>query len=135
LLARKTRLASMLSFFEALPEQFTVPRPLLLGSNNQYEILVKGLATRRGVVDAIRNLDEPFNANLTLQRTIVYTAREKPLNTLAPMYRSLKNGLRKLCLAKHLGNCRGRIVQAHSLQEASFKNHAANGHVLEFDIW
>jgi hypothetical protein len=131
--ARQAQLAEMLTFFETLPRLFSVPRPVLLGSNNAEEILVHGLTTKHRVMSAVLNLDEPFNPNLHLQRTLYAEKRKKPINTMAPIYRELKAGFQKLCLAEGFGNCRGKIIRAHSLQKATFKAHSRQGHVYEFD--
>jgi len=132
-LAKKTKISEMLSFFEGLPRHFKVPRPLLLGSNNQFEILVDGFTTKQRAISAIRDLDEPFNPNLTLQRTLLAKRREKRLNTMRAIYSELRQGFGKVCLAEGVSECRGKIVRAHSLQKAAFRPHARNGHVYEFD--
>ena len=131
--ARQTRLAEMLSFFEALPRLFSLPRPVLLGSNNQDEILVEGLTSKHRVTKAISNLDEPFNPTLRLQKTLMAKKREKSIGVMQPIYQELSKGFEKVCLAQGLGGCRGNIIRAHTLQKASFKAHACNGHVYEIN--
>lgn len=131
--AHRTRLAEMLSFFESLPRLFFLPRPVLLGSNNEFEILVAESASKGMVIRAISNLDEPFNPNLNLQKTLMSKQREASLGVMEPIYRELSNGFEKVCLAEALGGCRGKIVRAHTLQKAAFQAHARNGHVYEID--
>jgi hypothetical protein len=131
--AHRTRLAEMLSFFEALPRFLFLPRPVLLGSNNEWEILVEGFISKRRVIGAISNLDEPFNPKLILQQTLMAKRRETSLGTMEPIYRELSNGFEKVCLAEALGGCRGKIVRAHTLQRAAFQAHAHKGHVYEID--
>ena len=46
--AHRARLAEMLSFFESLPRLFFLSRPVLLGSNNEWEILVEGFQAKDG---------------------------------------------------------------------------------------
>src|SRR5258708_159885 len=77
--ARQTRLAEMLSFFENLPRYLFLPRPVLLGSNNEWEILAEGFVPRRQVIGAIPHLDEPFNPTLILQKTLMAEKRQKSL--------------------------------------------------------
>jgi hypothetical protein len=134
-LARRCELAKLLSFFEALPKHIYVPRPLVLGSNNEYEILVKGFCTRHAIIKQIANLDEPYNPGLRLQKTIVTEKRAKPVNAFATVLEELRKGFAKVCLAEELGECGGKIVQAHSLQKATFKSRAKKGHVYEFDAF
>jgi len=43
--AQKTQIEKIFSFFDALPRFIHVPKPLLLGSNNHFEILVTCDAT------------------------------------------------------------------------------------------
>jgi hypothetical protein len=131
--AHQTRLAEMVSFFETMPRHFVVPRPVLLGSNNSWEILVNGFTSKRRVISAVADLDEPFNPHLQLQKTLMAEKREESLGLLQPIYRELSKGLDKVCLASSLGDCSGKIVRAHSLQRASFQAHAKNGHVYEID--
>ncbi|HZM03476.1 MAG TPA: hypothetical protein VFC44_10650 [Candidatus Saccharimonadales bacterium] len=78
--ARRTKLADMISLFENLPRRFTVPRPILLGSNDDSEMLVEGLASRGAVINAIRNLDEPYNPTLTLTTTLMAQKRTTGLD-------------------------------------------------------
>src|SRR5438552_1895134 len=131
--AHRTRLGEMLSFFEVLPRFLFLPRPVLLGSNNEWEILVEGLISKHMAIGAISNLDEPFNPNLTLQKTLMAKRRETSLRLMEPIYRELSNGLKKVCLAEALGGCRGRIIRAHTLQKSAFQAHGQNGHVYEID--
>ena len=131
--AHRTRLDEMLSFFETLPRFLVTPRPVLLGSNNASEILVEGFLSKRMVISAISNLDEPFNSNLILQKTLMAERRETNLGIMEPIYRGLANGFEKVCLAEGLGGCRGKIVRAHTLQKAAFESHAREGHVYEID--
>jgi len=132
-LARRTKIGEMLSFFESLPREFEVPRPLLLGSNNDFEILVNGFTTRNRVIRAIMNLDEPFDPNLSLQTTLMARKRGEKTNVMVPIFRELRKGFGKVCLAEGLSRCKGSIIQAHTLQKAAFKRHATDGHVYEFD--
>jgi hypothetical protein len=131
--ARRTKLAEMLSFFEGLPRRFTVPRSILLGSNNNSEIRVQGFTSRAAVIESIRNLDEPFNPSLALTTTLMAKERETRIGTMQPIYRALSQGFAKTCLANALGGCCGKIIRAHSLQKALLLPHARNGHVYEFD--
>jgi hypothetical protein len=131
--ARETKLSEMLSFFEELPREFYVPRAMLLGSNNEFEVLVEGLTPRSKVISTIGELDEPFNPNLSLQRILKTKKRQKKIGALQPIFRELSRGFAKVCLAENLGNCGGKIVRAHSLQKAAFEARACNGHVYEFD--
>jgi hypothetical protein len=131
--AHGTKLSEILSFFERLPREFYVPRAMLLGSNNQFEVLVEGLTPQSKVISTIGELDEPFNANLSLQRILRTKRREKKLGTLQSIFRERSRGFAKVCLAQGLGNCRGKIVRAHTLQRAAFEAHACKGHVYEFD--
>src|ERR1041384_3806752 len=87
--AHRTRLDEMLSFFETLPRFLVTPRPVLLGSNNASEILVEGFLSKRMVISAISNLDEPFNSNLILQKTLMAERRETNLGIMEPIYRGL----------------------------------------------
>lgn len=131
--AHGTKLSEMLSFFEELPREFYVPRAMLLGSNNQFEVLVEGLTPQSKVISTIGELDEPFNPNLSLQRILKTKKRQKKIGALQSIFRELSRGFSKVCLAENLGNCRGKIVRAHSLQKAAFEAQACDGHVYAFD--
>lgn len=131
--ARRTQIPALLSYFDALPRFVHVPQPLLLGSNNDFEILIEGDATTSVIRKQLANLDEPFNPNLRFQRTVCGKRREKPIGAMPLIYRQLQKGPRKVCLLDHAGGCGQKIIRAHSLQKAVFKNHAKHGHVYEFD--
>jgi len=97
------------------------------------EILVSGVASKRSVIGAIQNLDEPFNPHLHFQSTQMGTKREKSLELMQPIFQELSRGFEKVCLAEALGGCRGKIIRAHTLQKAAFQAHARDGHVYEID--
>jgi len=132
--AQKTQIEKIFSFFDALPRFIHVPKPLLLGSNNDFEILVTGDATTSLVRRELANLDEPFNPNLGFQRFVGATKRDKPLREF-PINRRIRKDFPELCLLKGSGPCGQKIVNAHSIQEALFRKHAKNGHVYHFDAF
>ena len=123
----------MLSFFESLPKKFVVPEPLLLGSNGLNEILIEGFISRWRVISAISNLDEPYNPYLVTTRTLMAEHREQPLLASRVLWQEIKRGFPKLCLASNLGPCQGKIIRAHSIQKAAFKEFADNGHFYILD--
>lgn len=133
--ARKTQIAKILSFFDGLPRFIHVPKPLLLGSNNEDEILVVADMTTSRVRGVLANLDEPFNPHLRLQCTLGGKRRDKPIRALASIYQELRKGFPELCLLKGNGPCGQKIVQAHSIQKALFKKHAKNGHIYLFEVF
>jgi hypothetical protein len=132
-LARTTKLADMLTTFESFPTKMIVPRKLLLGSNNDFEIYLKGLTTRHRAMEAIRHLDEPYNSRVGYEKVLVQEARQKKLGVQGTIFEELKRGFAKVCLAESMGNCSGKIVRAHSLQKAAFKPSSKRGHVYLFD--
>lgn len=131
--ARGTKIGKMLSFFDTLPRFVKVPRPLLVGSNNAFEILLEGDLTTHQIRSTLVALDEPFDPHLQLQRTVGGKKRERPHGVLPVYYRQLQKGFPELCLLKGKGTCGSTIVRAHSIQKALFKGHAKDGHVYEFD--
>jgi hypothetical protein len=131
--ARRTKIANMLSFFDGLPRFIRFLEPVLLGSNNGWEILVHGDITTSLVKRQLANLDEPFNPNLRLQHTIVGNKRESAGNSIRLVHQQVQNGFAELCLLKGVGSCGQRIVRAHSVQKAAFKDYASNGHVYHFE--
>jgi hypothetical protein len=131
--ARRTQIPALLTYFDRFPRFIHVPQPLLLGSNNDAEILIEGDTTTSIVRNQLANLDEPFNPNLRFQNTIGGKRREKPVGAMPLIYQQLPKGVPKVCLLDHTGECGQKIIRAHSLQKAIFKNHAKRGHVYEFD--
>jgi len=55
--ARNTQIAKILTFFDAFPRFIHVPKPLLLGSNNESEILVVGDTTVSLIRGELANMD------------------------------------------------------------------------------
>ncbi|MCX6902507.1 MAG: hypothetical protein NTW03_03295, partial [Verrucomicrobia bacterium] len=133
--ARSTRIATMLSFFDGLPRFVHVPKPLLLGSNNEFEILLQGDTTTNRVRSALANLDEPFNPGLRLQRILGGKRREKPVQAVPSIYDQLQKGFQKICLLEDTGECGQKIVRAHSVQKSVFKGHAKNRHIYQFEVF
>jgi hypothetical protein len=123
----------MLSFFDELPRFIHVPQPLLLGSNNESEILVVGDSTVSRVRGELKNLDEPFNPHLQHQRILGGIKRDKPEQAFPSIYKELQKGFAEICLLEDTGECGEKIIRAHSLQKSIFKNHAKNGHVYQFE--
>jgi len=131
--ARNTQISKMLSFFDGFPRFIHVPQPLLLGSNNESEILIVGDATVSRIRDELKNLDEPFNPHLQHQRILGGIKRAKPEKAFPSIYQQLRKGFAKVCLLEDSGKCGKKIIRAHSLQKSVFKNHAKNGHVYQFE--
>jgi hypothetical protein len=131
--ARNTQIAKMLTFFDALPRFIQVPKPLLLGSNNESEILVFNDTTISLIRGELANMDEPFNPYLRHQRILDGRRREKPEKALQLLYENLQKGFEKVCLLAETGECSEKIIRAHSLQKSLFKNYAKNGHVYHFE--
>jgi len=123
----------MLSFFDGLPRFIYIPQPLLLGCNNESEILVVGDSTVSRIRNELKNLDEPFNPHLRHQRLLGGIKRDKPENALPSIYQELRKGFAEICLFEDTGQCDGKIIRAHSLQKRIFKDHAKNGHVYQFE--
>jgi hypothetical protein len=121
------------SFFDKLPRFIHSPKPVLLGSNNGWEILFEGDATTSMVKGQLANLDEPFNPTLRLQKIIDGKKRSAPLNSFKLVHQELQKGFAELCLLKRIGPCSKKIVRAHSVQRAAFKEFAKNGHVYCFN--
>jgi hypothetical protein len=131
--ARNTQIAKILSFFDEFPRFIHIPQPLLLGSNNESEILVVHDTTVGRIRDELRNLDEPFNPYLRHQRFLGGKKRKKPEKALSLIYQELRKGFAKICLLEDTGECGEKIIRAHSLQKKVFKHHAKNGHVYQFE--
>src|SRR5579862_725417 len=132
-LARRTQISKILSFFDSLPRFIHVPKPILLGSSNNSEILIEGDTTSSRVKGILANLDEPFNPHLKSQQIWGGIKREQPGNSFVHIHQQLQKGFPELCLLKGHGHCGQKIVRAHAVQKALFKNHAKNGHVYQFE--
>jgi hypothetical protein len=132
-LARTTKLADMLTVFESLPPKFIVPRKLLLGSNSDALIYLKGFTTRHRAIEPFRNLDEPYDSTVRFERVLLLKEREMTLGVNRTIHEELRKGFAKVCMAESMGNCSGKIIRAHSLQKAAFKPSSKQGHVYMFE--
>jgi hypothetical protein len=131
--ARRTQIAKILTFFDSFPRFIHIPKPLLLGSNNESEVLVFGDTTVSLIRGELANMDEPFNPYLRHQRILGGRKREKPERALRYLYENLQKGFEKVCLLAETGGCSEKIIRAHSLQKSLFKSYAKNGHVYHFE--
>ena len=131
--ARNTQIAKILSFLDGLPRFIHITQPMLLGSNNESEILVVGDSTVSRIRNELHNLDEPFNPHLRNQRILGGIKRSKPEKAFPSIYQELRKGFAKICLREDTGECGEKIIRAHSLQKRVFKDHAKNGHVYQFE--
>lgn len=114
-----------------------IPRPVLLGSNNAYEIHVEGMAIRSALASIIRSLDEPFNPHCRLIR--IHTLKKRMEDLSAEINGSinstLRSGFQRVCFLEATGDCDHGIVRAHAIQKALLKEYAIDGHVLHFDAF
>lgn len=135
--ARKTNLHAILSFIETHPRKLEFPRPVLLGSNGNHDILVEGLATRSAVSSIIRRLNEPFNPHCPFTFTHVFQRQTQDLSAeiYGTIAERLSKGAGKLCFLQATGQCERGIVRSHLIQEALLREIAVNGHVLEFNLF
>jgi hypothetical protein len=134
--AQRTELGKMLDFFESFSTPIWIQRPVMLGSNNENEIWLEGYMPGRRAVEAIRNLDEPYNPRVPFKKTILMKKRAErlPGTPFKALFEVMRKGLASVCLLDSLGDCSGRIVRSHSVQKAAFSMYATDDRrVYHFD--
>jgi hypothetical protein len=134
--AQRTELAKMLDFFESFSTPIWIQRPVLLGSNNENEIWLRGYMPGRRAVAAIRNLDQPYNPHVPFKKTIFTEKRSErlPVTPFKALFEVLRKGLTTTCLLNSVGECRGGIVRSHSIQKSTFSPYATDDRrIYHFD--
>jgi hypothetical protein len=134
--AHRTELVKMLDFFQSFSTPIWIPRPVLLGSNNENEIWLQGYMPGRRAIEAIRKLDEPYNPHVPLKKTLVTQKRPErlPGTPFKGLYEVLRTGLTRTCLLRSLGGCGEQIVRSHSIQKSAFNGYATDDRrVYHFD--
>jgi hypothetical protein len=131
--AKASHFDEFLTFVESLPEKVYLPEPLIVGTRQSKRIILQGEIPRAGMILELWSCDRTFNPLAKVDCFRVFRKASKPRNTLAPIYRAMKNAFKETCLASHLSNCGKKVVRAHTVQLAAFKKLAEDGHVYSFD--
>src|SRR6266513_269329 len=91
----------------------------------------------RRAIEAIRNLDQPYNPQVPFKKTIIMEKRPErlPGTPFKILFEVLRKGLTRICLLGSVGGCTGRIVRSHSMQQSAFSPSATDDRrVYHFDV-